>query len=104
MPAVCTMPCEYCEWGPKFKECKEWFSSSCKEIYPDLEEDGLAELMQRFNFVGEADAAASKAQSGKAKDPQSEEAKAQAEEHKKKKDKKKGGGGGVRRSPCRTGV
>ena len=59
---------EYCEWDPRFPQCKEWFGSGAwKEIYPDTEEDGLAELMQRLGFEGDADAAAAKAQAGKKK-------------------------------------
>lgn len=45
--AVCSMPVEYCEWDPQFKKCKVWFAENWKGVYPDVEEDGLLELMTR---------------------------------------------------------
>ena len=49
--AVCTLPVEYCEWDPLFGKCKEWLDGGAwKELYPDLDEDGLAEMMTRLGF------------------------------------------------------
>ncbi len=63
---ICTVPFEYCEWGPQFKKCKEAFQSGWKEHFPEVEGDeALVELMTRLGFEGAADANAKKAQSSK---------------------------------------
>ncbi|KAL3929864.1 MAG: hypothetical protein SGPRY_001780, partial [Prymnesium sp.] len=55
-------PFEYCEWGPDFKKCKAWFAENWQQAFPEVEEDGLAELMTKLGFEGELDANTKKAQ------------------------------------------
>uniref|UniRef100_A0A5B7BSR8 Translation machinery-associated protein 22 n=1 Tax=Davidia involucrata TaxID=16924 RepID=A0A5B7BSR8_DAVIN len=33
---VCTLPAEYCEFGPDFEKCKPWLIKNAAELYPDL--------------------------------------------------------------------
>ncbi|KAL1518561.1 hypothetical protein AB1Y20_002849 [Prymnesium parvum] len=67
---VCSAPFEYCEWGPDFKKCKAWFAENWQSVYPDVEEDGLLELMTKLGFEGEADKNAQKAQATKKAAPE----------------------------------
>ena len=69
---VCGLPFEYCEWGPQFPKCKEWFQANFQRFYPeigtaDLAHDDVVTLMTRLGFEGEPDAAAKKAQTSKKK-------------------------------------
>ena len=50
--AVCSLPFEYCEWGTQFEKCKEKFAADWKQIYPNVDESDLTELMQRLGFEG----------------------------------------------------
>ncbi|KAJ7955898.1 Translation machinery-associated protein 22 [Quillaja saponaria] len=34
--AVCSLPAEYCEFGPDFEKCKPWLIENAPDIYPDL--------------------------------------------------------------------
>jgi len=34
--AVCSLPAEYCEFGPDFEKCKPWLVQNAPELYPDL--------------------------------------------------------------------
>ncbi|KAJ4708656.1 Translation machinery-associated protein 22 [Melia azedarach] len=34
--AVCTLPAEYCEFGPDFEKCKPWLIQNAPDLYPDL--------------------------------------------------------------------
>lgn len=34
--AVCSLPAEYCEFGPDFEKCKPWLIQNAPELYPDL--------------------------------------------------------------------
>ncbi|KAL5999599.1 hypothetical protein ACLOJK_037884 [Asimina triloba] len=34
--AVCTLPAEYCEYGPDFGKCKPWLVQNAPDLYPDL--------------------------------------------------------------------
>ena len=52
MRAVCSLPFEYCEWGTQFEKCKEKFAADWKQIYPNVDESDLTELMQRLGFEG----------------------------------------------------
>ena len=72
LPAVCGLPFEYCEWGPQFPKCKEWFQANFQRFYPeigtaDVGHSDVVTLMTRLGFEGEPDAAAKKAQSSKKK-------------------------------------
>ncbi|PIA64310.1 hypothetical protein AQUCO_00100057v1 [Aquilegia coerulea] len=33
---VCSLPAEYCEFGPDFEKCKPWLIQNAPDIYPDL--------------------------------------------------------------------
>ncbi|KAF8401004.1 hypothetical protein HHK36_014307 [Tetracentron sinense] len=33
---VCSLPAEYCEFGPDFEKCKPWLIENAPELYPDL--------------------------------------------------------------------
>lgn len=34
--AVCSLPAEYCEFGPDFEKCKPWLIKNAPDLYPDL--------------------------------------------------------------------
>uniref|UniRef100_A0A2P2IJP4 Translation machinery-associated protein 22 n=1 Tax=Rhizophora mucronata TaxID=61149 RepID=A0A2P2IJP4_RHIMU len=34
--AVCSLPAEYCEFGPNFEKCKPWLIENAPDLYPDL--------------------------------------------------------------------
>nr|DAD44409.1 TPA_asm: hypothetical protein HUJ06_002639 [Nelumbo nucifera] len=36
---VCSLPAEYCEFGPDFEKCKPWLIENAPELYPDLLKD-----------------------------------------------------------------
>ncbi|KAK9947967.1 hypothetical protein M0R45_003560 [Rubus argutus] len=40
--AVCSLPAEYCEFGPDFEKCKPWLIQNAPELYPDLVKDATA--------------------------------------------------------------
>lgn len=33
---VCSLPAEYCEFGPDFEKCKPWLVKNAPELYPAL--------------------------------------------------------------------
>ncbi|KAI4330294.1 hypothetical protein MLD38_028594 [Melastoma candidum] len=33
---VCSLPPEYCEFGPNFEKCKRWLVINAPQLYPDL--------------------------------------------------------------------
>jgi len=38
---ICSLPPEYCEFGPSFEKCKPWLIENVPDLYPNLkEEDG----------------------------------------------------------------
>ena len=82
------MPSEYCEWDPSFKKCQVWFAANYKDLYPDVAEDGLVELMTELGLEGETDDAAKKAQKAKKK-PDAPEGAPAAEQQVSAKEKKK---------------
>ncbi|XP_028751688.1 translation machinery-associated protein 22-like isoform X1 [Neltuma alba] len=47
---VCSLPAEYCEFGPDFEKCKPWLIQNAPQLYPDLlkeaSTDKLAEQLQ----------------------------------------------------------
>ncbi|XP_057966788.1 translation machinery-associated protein 22 [Malania oleifera] len=50
---VCSLPAEYCEFGPDFEKCKPWLIRNAPDLYPDLlkeanakESDKLADQLQ----------------------------------------------------------
>ena len=58
---MCSLPFEYCEWGPQFPKCKEWFQGNFQRYYPEVgtadlaHEDVvalmLAEFVMRYNIA-----------------------------------------------------
>ncbi|KAJ7979348.1 Translation machinery-associated protein 22 [Quillaja saponaria] len=34
--SVCSLPAEYCEFGPDFEKCKPWLIQNAPDLYPDL--------------------------------------------------------------------
>ncbi|OVA03993.1 Translation initiation factor SUI1 [Macleaya cordata] len=62
--AVCSLPAEYCEFGPDFEKCKPWLIENAPETYPDLirdanekEADKVSEQLQSVSVSGEGAAA-----------------------------------------------
>ncbi|XP_004287565.1 PREDICTED: translation machinery-associated protein 22-like [Fragaria vesca subsp. vesca] len=45
--AVCSLPAEYCEFGPDFEKCKPWLIQNAPELYPDLVKDATAKEADR---------------------------------------------------------
>lgn len=50
---VCSLPAEYCEFGPDFGKCKPWLIQNAPDLYPDLvkeannrEADKIADELQ----------------------------------------------------------
>lgn len=37
--AVCSLPAEYCEFGPDLEKCKPWLIENAPDLYPDLAEE-----------------------------------------------------------------
>ncbi|KAI5078475.1 hypothetical protein GOP47_0006146 [Adiantum capillus-veneris] len=53
--AVCSLPAEYCEFGPDFEKCKPWLIKNAPELYPDLvkeEADRTAEQLGGLEILG----------------------------------------------------
>ncbi|XP_010555049.1 PREDICTED: translation machinery-associated protein 22-like [Tarenaya hassleriana] len=53
---VCSLPAEYCEFGPDFEKCKPWLIKNVPDLYPDLlkESDDKAadKVSDRLQSVG----------------------------------------------------
>ncbi|GLJ15421.1 hypothetical protein SUGI_0253100 [Cryptomeria japonica] len=66
---VCSLPAEYCEFGPDFEKCKPWLIQNAPHLYPDLrreaaekDADKTADELQGVRISGErSDFAASSA-------------------------------------------
>lgn len=46
---VCSLPAEYCEYGPDFEKCKPWLIKNAPELYPELVKaaaDKIAEKLE----------------------------------------------------------
>lgn len=57
---VCSLPAEYCEFGPDFEKCKPWLIQNAPHLYPDLlkeaaakDADKTAEELQGIRISGE---------------------------------------------------
>ncbi|XVE53893.1 hypothetical protein DITRI_Ditri03aG0038500 [Diplodiscus trichospermus] len=66
---VCSLPAEYCEFGPEFEKCKPWLINNAPELYPHLlkeadekEAEKVSEQLQSVGISSGADRAASSAQ------------------------------------------
>lgn len=65
--AVCSLPAEYCEFGPDFEKCKPWIIQNAPHLYPDLvkeiadkETEKTGEKLQGMQISGDqADSTAS---------------------------------------------
>ncbi|XP_042381020.1 translation machinery-associated protein 22-like [Zingiber officinale] len=78
---VCSLPAEYCEFGPDFEKCKPWLRTHAPDLYPDLlketDADKAAQQMKSVAISGSADAGgdAGGAPSGSASASKQEEVK-----------------------------
>ncbi|CAF1697108.1 hypothetical protein Bca4012_000558 [Brassica carinata] len=67
---VCSLPAEYCEFGPDFARCKPWLIENAPDLYPDLlkeaNEKGVDNVSDKLQSVGisGADGAPSSSQTG----------------------------------------
>ncbi|KAK4742690.1 hypothetical protein SAY87_000691 [Trapa incisa] len=54
--AVCSLPAEYCEFGPDFGKCKPWLIKNALDLYPDLlketNERGIEKVSDQLQSVG----------------------------------------------------
>jgi len=77
---VCTVPVEYCEFGPDYKACKKWFAANWRSVLPggeanallgleagdEVSPEALIALMTKLGLEGEIDDHAKRSQkSGK---------------------------------------
>ncbi|GLT25577.1 hypothetical protein SLA2020_006980 [Shorea laevis] len=75
---VCSLPAEYCEFGPDLEKCKPWLINNAPQLYPDLLKDAnekeAEKVSEKLQSVGissaGADGAVSSAQSGEASSKQ----------------------------------
>ncbi|WCJ42690.1 Translation machinery-associated protein 22 [Euphorbia peplus] len=44
---VCSLPAEYCEFGPDFAKCKPWLVENAPDLYPDLIKDADAQEVDK---------------------------------------------------------
>jgi hypothetical protein len=47
---VCSLPAEYCEYGPDFEKCKPWLIKNAPELYPQLVQGKTSERMITHSF------------------------------------------------------
>uniref|UniRef100_A0A0D6R9F6 Translation machinery-associated protein 22 n=1 Tax=Araucaria cunninghamii TaxID=56994 RepID=A0A0D6R9F6_ARACU len=52
---VCSLPAEYCEFGPDFEKCKPWLIQNAPHLYPDLlkEAEKTAEQLEGLKISGD---------------------------------------------------
>ncbi|KAE8665262.1 hypothetical protein F3Y22_tig00112636pilonHSYRG00020 [Hibiscus syriacus] len=79
---ICSLPAEYCEFGPEFEKCKPWLIKNAPELYPLLlkeanekEAEKASEQLQSAGISSSSDGAASSAQPGNALSSKQEEVK-----------------------------
>ncbi|XP_022731957.1 translation machinery-associated protein 22-like isoform X2 [Durio zibethinus] len=79
---ICSLPAEYCEFGPDFEKCKPWLINNAPDLYPHLlkeadERDAskVSEQLQSVGISSAADVAASSSQPGDASSSKQEEVK-----------------------------
>ncbi|XP_058069057.1 translation machinery-associated protein 22 [Magnolia sinica] len=68
---VCSLPAEYCEFGPDFEKCKPWLIQNAPDLYPDLIKEAndreaakAAEQLQSVGISGSGDGAAAATSGG----------------------------------------
>ncbi|XP_002976413.2 translation machinery-associated protein 22, partial [Selaginella moellendorffii] len=42
---VCSLPPEYCEFGPDFEKCKPWLVENASDLYPELVKEKIAQQL-----------------------------------------------------------
>ncbi|KAJ6745749.1 TRANSLATION MACHINERY-ASSOCIATED PROTEIN 22-LIKE ISOFORM X1 [Salix koriyanagi] len=80
---ICSLPAEYCEFGPDFEKCKPWLIINAPELYPDLlkeaNEKEAERISEQLQFAGisssGADGAVSSVHSGETSSSKQEEVK-----------------------------
>ncbi|OVA08429.1 Translation initiation factor SUI1 [Macleaya cordata] len=92
---VCSLPAEYCEFGPDFEKCKPWLLENAPDLYPDLlkeangkEADKVSEQLQSVGISSSSADGAVPATSTDATSTSKEEVKRLPGGKMKKKDKK----------------
>ncbi|KAM1062115.1 hypothetical protein EV1_026267 [Malus domestica] len=54
--AMCSLPAEYCEFGPDFEKCKPWLIQNAPDLYPDLVKEANAKetdkVANQLQFTG----------------------------------------------------
>ncbi|KAK8975763.1 hypothetical protein V6N11_057603 [Hibiscus sabdariffa] len=79
---ICSLPAEYCEFGPDFEKCKPWLINNAPELYPHLlkeanekEAEKVSEQLQSIGVSSSADGAASSARPGNTSSSKQEDVK-----------------------------
>ncbi|XVE53892.1 hypothetical protein DITRI_Ditri03aG0038500 [Diplodiscus trichospermus] len=58
---VCSLPAEYCEFGPEFEKCKPWLINNAPELYPHLlkeaDEKEAEKVSEQLQSVGDTSSA-----------------------------------------------
>eukprot|EP00245_Coleochaete_scutata_P002783 TRINITY_DN13892_c0_g1_i1.p1 TRINITY_DN13892_c0_g1~~TRINITY_DN13892_c0_g1_i1.p1 ORF type:complete len:199 (-),score=70.47 TRINITY_DN13892_c0_g1_i1:527-1123(-) len=74
---VCSMPPEYCEFGPDFEKCKPWLLKNAPETYPELFQDASDKVADKLGALdvasGGREAGASSGEASTSKTAQEEE-------------------------------
>ncbi|KAL3681007.1 hypothetical protein R1sor_023963 [Riccia sorocarpa] len=45
---VCSLPAEYCEYGPDFEKCKPWLIKNALHLYPDLVKEAAEKTAEQL--------------------------------------------------------
>ncbi|CAK7352948.1 unnamed protein product [Dovyalis caffra] len=79
---TCSLPAEYCEFGPDFEKCKPWLIKNAPELYPDLlkeanekEAERVSEQLQAVGISSSGADGAASVQSGETSSSKQEEVK-----------------------------
>lgn len=76
---ICSLPAEYCEFGPDFAKCKPWLIKNAPELYPDLlkeaNEKEAEKVSGQLQSVGLSSGGADGATPGQASSSKQEEVK-----------------------------
>ncbi|EFJ35219.1 hypothetical protein SELMODRAFT_141796 [Selaginella moellendorffii] len=51
--AVCSLPPEYCEFGPDFEKCKPWLLENVPDLYPELARERAEQQLQGLTVSNE---------------------------------------------------
>ncbi|KAK9208233.1 hypothetical protein WN944_000587 [Citrus x changshan-huyou] len=75
---ICSLPAEYCEFGPDFEKCKPWLIKNAPELYPDLlkaNEKEAEKVSGQLQLFGLSSGGADGATSGQTSSSKQEEVK-----------------------------